>query len=116
MPVIVVNCHLQNGLAGFYVLLRGGTDSEFNVALRPQRTYGLLGTRRGAQDGHLDFHTPPQLCGYQNKSHHRKLEKDILSHAAPARTRTRDFSVTSPALSPLRYPRLCSDRMFFALI
>ena len=79
--------------------LRGGTDSEFSfVALRPQRKYGLLGTGREAQDGHLDFHTPPQLCGYQNKSHHRKLEKDILSHAAPAGTRTRDFSVTSPAL------------------
>ena len=24
-------------------------------------TVGLLGT--GAQDGHLDFHTPPELCG-----------------------------------------------------
>ena len=23
-------------------------------------TVGLLGT--GAQDGHLDFHTPPELC------------------------------------------------------
>ena len=32
---------------------------EFNVALRPHRPYGLLGT--GAQDGHLDFHTAFEL-------------------------------------------------------
>ena len=31
----------------------------FNVALRPQKPYGSLG--RGAQDGHLDFHTAPEL-------------------------------------------------------
>ena len=30
----------------------------FNVALRPQRLYGPLGT----QDGHVDFHTAPALC------------------------------------------------------
>ena len=28
--------------------------------LRPQRPYGLSGT--GAQDGHLHFHTAPELC------------------------------------------------------
>ena len=33
---------------------------QFSVALRPQRPYGLLGT--GAQDVHLDFHTPSVLC------------------------------------------------------
>ena len=31
----------------------------FNVALRPQKPQGSLG--RGAQDGHLDFHTAPEL-------------------------------------------------------
>ena len=31
----------------------------WSVALRPQKTVGLLGT--GAQDGHLDFHTAPEL-------------------------------------------------------
>ena len=31
----------------------------FSVALRPQRPKGLLGT--GAQDGHLNFHTAPEL-------------------------------------------------------
>ena len=31
----------------------------FSVALRPQKPYGSLG--RGAQDGHLDFHTAPEL-------------------------------------------------------
>ena len=32
--------------------------SSSNVALRPKRPYGLLGT--GAQDVHLDFHTAPE--------------------------------------------------------
>ena len=31
----------------------------FNAALRPQKPQGSLG--RGAQDGHLDFHTAPEL-------------------------------------------------------
>ena len=31
----------------------------FNVALRPQKPQGSLG--RGAQDGHLDSHTVPEL-------------------------------------------------------
>ena len=35
---------------------------KFNVALRPQRPQGLLGRDGGAQDGHLDFHTAPELC------------------------------------------------------
>ena len=33
----------------------------FNAALRPQRPYGLLGTGREAQGGHLDFHTALEL-------------------------------------------------------
>ena len=37
----------------------GSTD----VALRPQKPQGSLG--RGAQDGHLDFHTAPELCHSQ---------------------------------------------------
>ena len=32
-----------------------------NVALRPERPQGLLGAW-GARDGHLDFHTAPELC------------------------------------------------------
>ena len=32
----------------------------FNAALRPQKPYGSLG--RGAQDGHLNSHTAPELC------------------------------------------------------
>ena len=32
---------------------------KFSVALHPQRLYGLSGT--GAQDGHLNFHTAPDL-------------------------------------------------------
>ena len=33
----------------------------FSVAIRPQKPVCLLGT--GAQDGHLDFHTAPELDG-----------------------------------------------------
>ena len=43
--------------------------ARFNVALRPQKPYGSLG--RKAQDGHLDFHTAPELCfetPYKHKS------------------------------------------------
>ena len=35
---------------------------QFSVALRPQRPRGLL--RRGAQDGHLDFYTAPELWSW----------------------------------------------------
>ena len=34
-------------------------EAWFSVALRPQKPYGSLG--RKAQDGHLDFHTTPEL-------------------------------------------------------
>ena len=34
-------------------------DLLLSVALRPQKPSGSLGT--GAQDGHLDFHTVPEL-------------------------------------------------------
>ena len=36
------------------------TSGSFDVALRPQRPYGLV-QRRGAQDVHLFFHTVPEL-------------------------------------------------------
>ena len=35
-------------------------EARFNIALRPRKPEGSLG--RGAQDGHLDFHTAPELC------------------------------------------------------
>ena len=34
-------------------------EARFNIALRPQKPEGSLG--RGAQDGHLDFHTTHEL-------------------------------------------------------
>ena len=34
-------------------------EARFSVALRPQKPQGSLG--RKAQDGHLDFHTAPDL-------------------------------------------------------
>ena len=44
----------------FTQLLSSAAPSQFNVTLRPQRPYGLLGT--GALEGRLDFHTAPELC------------------------------------------------------
>ena len=36
----------------------------FDVALRPQRQkgLGLLAGEREAEEGHLEFHTVPELC------------------------------------------------------
>ena len=34
-------------------------EARFNAASRPQKPEGSLG--RKAQDGHLDFHTAPEL-------------------------------------------------------
>ena len=39
-----------------------------NVASRPQRPQGFLGTGE-AKDAHLDFHTPPE----KHKKHHRRV-------------------------------------------
>ena len=36
-------------------------EAWFNIALRPRKPEGSLG--RTAQDGHLDSHTAPELCG-----------------------------------------------------
>ena len=36
-------------------------EAWFNISLRPRKPEGSLG--RTAQDGHLDFHTAPELCG-----------------------------------------------------
>ena len=46
-------------------------EAWFSVALRPQKPEGSLG--RKAQDGHLDFHTAPELCrhGLQSPTYKR---------------------------------------------
>ena len=36
-------------------------EAWFNNSLRPRKPEGSLG--RTAQDGHLDSHTAPELCG-----------------------------------------------------
>ena len=43
------------------ILGQAKTNAEawFNIALRPRKPEGSLGT--GAQDGHLEFHTAPEL-------------------------------------------------------
>ena len=53
------------GRAGFAAAVRPSLASQLGwlaeVLLRPAtETVGLLGT--GAQDGHFDFHTTPELC------------------------------------------------------
>ena len=35
-------------------------EARFSKSLRPRKPEGSLG--RTAQDGHLDFHTAPELC------------------------------------------------------
>ena len=58
---VALRPHIHN----YYGLLRSHIAPvrmfEFSVALRPQRPslLRILGT--GAQDGHLDFHTAPEL-------------------------------------------------------
>ena len=36
-------------------------EAWFSISVRPQKPEGSLG--RTAQDGHLDSHTDPELCG-----------------------------------------------------
>ena len=36
-------------------------EAWFSISLRPRKPEGSLG--RTAHDGHLDFHTAPELCG-----------------------------------------------------
>ena len=46
-----------------HLLLRGGGGGELvECCFTSRETVGLLGT--GAHDGHLDFHTAPELCPY----------------------------------------------------
>ena len=63
--------------------LRGAkSQDEFNVALRPQRPYGLLQNNE-PQEGHLDFHTAPKLCTGRLLNHKSGRER-----SAEARNRT----------------------------
>ena len=50
-------------------VLEKAYTSCFSVALRPQKPSGFLGM--GAQDGHLHFHTVPELWSMRGKT--RKL-------------------------------------------
>ena len=48
-------------LSAFSISQLDGFRFTFSVALRPQKPSGLLETGRGGRDGHLDFHTAPEL-------------------------------------------------------
>ena len=50
-------------------------EAWFNIALRPRKPEGLLG--RTAQDGHLDSHTAPELCGESSKRFRNMFYTDI---------------------------------------
>ena len=45
-------------------------EAWFNIALRPRKPEGSLG--RTAQDGHLDFHTAPELRCVLFRPGHKK--------------------------------------------
>ena len=47
-----------------------------SVALSPQKPVGLSGT--GAEDGHLDFHTAPELCQLHTQFDHLSFKDDPL--------------------------------------
>ena len=50
----VLRCQLT-----YYGQAVTNAEAWFNLALRPRKPEGLL--VRSAQDGHLDFHTAPEL-------------------------------------------------------
>ena len=50
-----------SGEQTFAQLRTGFRDKLVECCFTSTETVGLLGT--GAQDGHLDFHTAPELCG-----------------------------------------------------
>ena len=70
----------------------------FGVALRQQRPCGLLGTG-GTQDGHLDFHTAPELC--RRKAETDKLYIAVYSRPAISGRHARGRVASQPALAPL---------------
>ena len=49
-------------------------EAWFNIALRPRKPEGSLG--RAAQDGHLDSHTAPELCSWDD-------DDDVGLHPVP---------------------------------
>ena len=48
-----------------FAQLLSSANFKFNVALRPQRPYNKDYYGRGAQDGHLHFHTVTELCEFK---------------------------------------------------
>ena len=56
----------------------------FNKALCPWKPEGLLGWT--AQDGHLDSHTAPELCGYMSTFiHYTYIYMHMLFHVLVCR-------------------------------
>ena len=51
----VLRCHLT-----YWGQVVTNAEARFNNSLRPRKPEGSVG--RKAQDGHLDFHTAPELC------------------------------------------------------
>ena len=83
----------------------------FEGCFTSTETVGLLGT--GAQDGHLDFHTAPELCGYDVVAGDIRVKKDrdiycelIVQRGGSAR----------PSLEPMVQVQCCltsTETIFF---
>ena len=54
----------------------------YTVALRPQKSRGSLG--RGTQDGHLDFHTGPELWSNSSENTNGLFSQAILRSSTGA--------------------------------
>ena len=62
-------------------------EARFNNSLRPRKPEGSLG--RTAQDGHLDFHTAPELCfiGAKHNMHQDKTQHALGQNTTCIRTK-----------------------------
>ena len=58
------------------------TEAWFNIALRPRKPEGSLG--RTAQDGHLDSHTAPELCGGEGRGRLYTYRYTVTTRMIPA--------------------------------
>ena len=63
-------CCLMSSDVDWHITYQGQAETSawawFSTALCPQKPSGLLGWK--AQDGHLDFHTAPELCFMSTKT------------------------------------------------
>ena len=71
-------------------------EARFNKSLRPRKPEGSLG--RTAQDGHLDFHTAPELFSVDVKHCLLTLEQHIVQELCESRGGRPELSVLTSLL------------------